>query len=116
MPLLSFPFIWHNLKVFISRVYTEDNQEKTYPGLSPAIVVILVAVGHDMWMWKSGEVAVRKETVTWTVVYLWLMACDEAFSHQPMLNLVEICIVTTWGFFFPWVLASSTNILPPPHQ
>ena len=68
-----------------------------YPGSSPAVVVILVAVGHDMWMWKSGEVAVRK--VTWTVVYLWLMACDKAFSHQPMLNLVEICIVTMWSFF-----------------
>ena len=69
-----------------------------YPGSSPAIVIILVAVGHDIRMWKSGEVAVRK--VTWTVVYLWLMACDKAFSHQPMLNLVEICIVTMWSFFF----------------
>ena len=68
--------------------------------MNPAVVVILVAVGHDMRMWKSGEVSVRKETMTWTVVYLWLMACDEAFSQQPMLNLVEICIVITWGFFF----------------
>ena len=83
-----------------------------YPGSSPAIVIILVAVGHDIRMWKSGEVAVRK--VTWTVVYLWLMACDKAFSHQPMLNLVEICIVTMWSFFFFCILASSTNTLPPP--
>ena len=70
-----------------------------HPGLSPAIVIILVAVGHDMRMWKSGEVAVMKETMTWTVVYLWLMARDEVFSYQPMLNFVEICIVTMWSFF-----------------